>query len=48
MTRNSKQNILGLHHLSIAMQKQFLDEFIPTWKGNIVKTGHILAIKIRI
>jgi serine phosphatase RsbU (regulator of sigma subunit) len=48
MTRKFKELILSIQNKNMQAQKEFLEDFINNWKGNMEQTDDILVIGIRV
>ena len=48
MTKKFKEILMSIQHLEMAEQKQFLLEYIDSWKGEIEQVDDVLVIGIRV
>ncbi|MES2286730.1 MAG: tetratricopeptide repeat protein [Bacteroidota bacterium] len=48
MKKKFKEELLKIHHRSMAEQKQHLDQFFETWKGNTEQVDDVCIIGVRI
>jgi hypothetical protein len=48
MTKKFKENIYAIQDKTMIEQKEFLNTFIDSWKGNMEQTDDILVIGVRV
>ncbi|HRG58983.1 MAG TPA: SpoIIE family protein phosphatase [Bacteroidia bacterium] len=48
MTKRFKEILLGIQHLTMPEQGNYLDNFITEWRGNMEQTDDILVIGVRV
>ena len=48
MKKRFKEELLKIHHLPMHEQKEYLNNFFETWKGNDEQTDDVTVIGIRI
>ncbi len=48
MTKKFKELVMGMQHLSMPEQKNYLDEFMTKWKGNMEQTDDILVVGVKV
>jgi hypothetical protein len=48
MTKKFKELILSVREKDMPQQREFLDEFVTNWKGNMEQTDDILVIGVKV